>query len=251
MCKENAVFDSVTIFVLASNEIVSLKKTIEKIKENCKEQELDKIIIVLKSETCPSFSVAQELVGENSKVELYIQKAATAAECLAELPPMAESSHFIIMASDLEMNPDNIKEFIAGAKKHPGRIICAAKWLDGSVINGYGKVHGFCSRAMNTFISLLYKKDIKDPFSVYQIYPVSVYRKMNFSDPSAFLYEYTLKPLRMGVEYEEIPTVYNKRKEEKTNFGLITLVKVAVRFCLTAVKIRFTPMRYLNENKQC
>ena len=250
MYKDTAVFDSVTIFVLASNEIVSLKKTIEKIKENCNEQELNKIIIVLKSETCPSFCSAQELASENSEVELYIQKAATVAECLAELPPMAESSHFIIMASDLEMDPDNIKEFIARAKKNPSRIICAAKWLDGSVINGYGKVHEFFSRAMNSFISFLYQKKIKDPFSVYQIYPVSVYRKMNFSDPSAFLYEYTLKPMRTGVEYEEIPTVYNKRKEEKTNFGIITLVKVAVRFCLTAVKIRFTPMRYINENKQ-
>ncbi len=249
MCKINSCFKSVTIFVLASNEVISLRKTVEKIKDNCNDKDLEKIIIVLKSETCPSFSEAEKLITENRKVELYIQKAPTAALCLAELPPMAESSHFVIMAADLEMSPDSIKDFISVAKRHPERIVCAAKWLKGSTVEGYGFVHELCSRTMNLFISLLFAKNIKDPFSVFQIYPVSVYREMNFKDPSAFLYEYTLKPLRLGVEYTEIPTVYKKRREEKSNFNIVTLVDVAMRFCLTAVKIRFTPKRYFNEDK--
>lgn len=249
MYKNKSCFKSVTVFVLASNEVVSLRETVNKIKENCKDEDLEKIVIVLKSETCPSFSEAEKLNAENSKVELYIQKAPTAALCLAELPPMAESSHFVIMASDLEMDPDSIKDFVSFAKKQPESIICAAKWLNGSIVEGYGVVHEICSRIMNLFISILFAKNIKDPFSVFQIYPVSVYRKMNFKDPSAFLYEYTLKPLRLGVEYKEIPTVYKKRREEKSNFNIFTLVKVAAGFCLTALKIRFTPKRYLNEDK--
>lgn len=249
MCKNNPCFNSVTVFVLASNEVVSLRETVNKIKENCDDEDLEKIVIVLKSETCPSFAEAEKLSAENSKVELYIQKAPTAALCLAELPALAESSHFIIMASDLEMDPDSIKDFIPLAKKHPASIICAAKWLKGSTVEGYGLLHEICSRTMNLFISFLFAKNIKDPFSVFQIYPVSVYRKMKFINPSAFLYEYTLKPLRLGVEYIEIPTVYKKRREEKSNFNIATLVDVAVRFCLTALKIRFTPKRYPDEDK--
>lgn len=249
MYKNNSAFKSVTVFVLASNEVISLRKTVNKIKENCLDEDLKKIIIVLKSEICPSFFEAKKLIAENSKVELYIQKAPTAALCLAELPPMAESSHFIIMAADMEMNPDNIKDFIKIAKSHPESIICAAKWLKGSTVEGYGRIHELCSRTMNLFISLLFNKNIKDPFSVFQIYPVSVYKKMNFNNPSTFLYEYTLKPLRLGIEYKEIPTVYKKRNEEKSNFNIGTLVKVGLCFCLTALKIRFTPKRYFNEDK--
>lgn len=249
MYKNKSCFKSVTVFVLASNEVVSLRKTINRIKENCRDDDLEKIIIVLKSETCPSFFEAEKLIAENSKVELYIQKAPTAALCLAELPPMAESSHFVIMAADMEMNPDNIKDFVEIAKCRPESIICAAKWLKESTVEGYGLVHELCSRTMNSFISLLFNKKIKDPFSVFQIYPVSVYKKMNFNNPSAFLYEYTLKPLRLGVEYKEIPTIYRKRHEEKSNFNIFTLVNVAVCFCLTALRIRFTPKRYFNEDK--
>lgn len=249
MHKKESCFKSVTVFVLASNEVVSLRQTINKIKENCNDNDLEKIIIVLKSEDCPSFSEAKKLITENTKVEYYIQKAPSAALCLAELPPMAEGSHFVIMAADLEMNPDNIKDFVEIAKCRPDSIICAAKWLKGSTVEGYGVMHELGSRIMNSFISLLFYKKIKDPFSVFQIYPVSVYRKMNFDNPSSFLYEYTLKPLRLGVEYIEIPTIYRKRQEEKSNFNIVTLVNVALHFCLTALKIRFTPKRYFDENK--
>ncbi len=72
---------------------------------------------------------------------------------------------------------------------------------------------------------------------------------MGFSSPADFLYEYTLKPLKAGVEYEEIPTVYRKRTDGKSNFNLIKLITVAIRFCLTAIKIRFTPIREIHEQK--
>ncbi len=238
----NSMFNSVTVFVLASNETDSLRSTVAQIRKNCCDKDLEKIVIVLKSDTCPSYFETKKLLEESNdgKIELYVQKAPNAMLCLAELPPLAESSHFVIMAADMEMDPNSIKDFVSKAKKYPSRIICAAKWLKGSSVEGYGFIHEIGSRTMNAFISVLFNKKVRDPFSIFQIYPTEIYRKMKFDDPSAFLYEYTLKPLRLGVEYEEVPTVYQKRTDGKSNFNIAVILKVAVNFCLTAVRIRFT-----------
>ncbi len=230
-------FTSLTVFILASNETEILRETVDGVRKNCPDEDLDKIVIVLKNDYCPSY---YEAVKYNSgKIEAYIQKSPDVVQCIAEIPHLAEGSHFVIMSGDMEMNPDNIPDFIREAKKHPQRIICAAKWLKESTIEGYGKIHALCSRTMNRFVSILYGADVKDPFSIYQICPVSVYNKLNY-DEKDFLYEYTLKALRNGVEYSEVPTHYKKRSEGKSNFNIITLIKVGTKYCLTALKIRFT-----------
>ena len=234
----NSEFKTLTVFVLASNETEILRETVSGIRRNCPDEYLDKIVIVCKNNSCPAYFEAQKI--NDSKIKVYVQKAPNAVLCIAELPPLADTSHFIIMAGDMEMHPDSISAFVKEAKLHPERIICAAKWLKGSTVEGYGFLHSVCSRTMNRFISVLFGVNVKDPFSIYQIYPVSVYNKLNFDNPENFLFEYSLKPLRMGIEYDEVPTVYRKRSEGKSNFHLKTLINVGSRFCLTAIKLRFT-----------
>lgn len=232
-------FNGLTVFVLANNETDLLVTTINSIKSFCVPNDLHRIVIVAKNRNCLSYTVADELSCSDPVVELYVQQAPTAQLCLAELPGLVTSSHFVIMAADMEMSPANLPVFISSAKKHPDRIICAAKWMKGSTVIGYGMLHAFCSKTMNKIISIILNKKVYDPFSIYQIYPVDLYKKMNFENPKNFLYEYTLKPLSEGFEYEEVPTVYKKRKEGKTNFNLLTLIFVGAKFLATGFRIRF------------
>lgn len=236
-------FQSVTIFVLATNETELLKETVDRLISTCSDEDLEKIVIVLKDEHCPSCNAAKEIIKtyNSTKIEIYFQKSSTVELCISELPKLVKSTHFIIMVADMEMDSSNISTFISRAKKHPKRIICAAKWLKDSTVEGYGLFHELGSRLMNSFISVLFLKNVKDPFSIYQIYPTSVYRRMNFNNDSKFAYEYTIKPLRNDVEYEEISTVYKKRSEGKSNFNYIKLFQTAISFCFTAIRIRFSP----------
>ena len=242
-------FKSVTIFLLTSNETNLLRKTIEIIKDTCEKKDIEKIVIVLKSDSCPGFFEAEKLISEKSeyKIEMYIQKSPDVYRCIAELPPLVNTSHFLIMASDMEMNPKDIKVFIEQAKLHPQRIICGAKWHKDSVVKGYGFIHELGSRAMNFFVGLLYNKKVRDSFSIFQIYPTSFYHAIKFNNPKKFPYEYSLMPLRLNFEYEEIPTVYVKRTEGKSNFNVINIFKIAFDYCLTAIRIRFTNKENLYE----
>lgn len=244
-------FGSVTIFLLTSNETSILRKTVEIIKDTCNKDDIEKIVIVLKSDNCPGYFEAEKIISEKSeyKTEMYIQKSSNVFSCIAELPPLVKSSHFLIMASDMEMNPKDVSEFIRRAKLYPKRIICGSKWHKDSVVSGYGIVHELGSRIVNLFIGVLYNKKVRDAFSIFQIYPLSVYRAIKFDRPEQFPFEYTLKPLRVGLEYEEIPTVYIKRTEGKSNFNLIDVIKFAFNFCLTAIRIRFTSKENFYEEK--
>ncbi len=245
------MFESVTVFVLASKETVSLRQTVKRIQSCCNSEDIDSIIIVLKSDSCPSRYEADRLIENNKgiKIEKYVQKSATVVRCIAELPPIAKGSHFVIMASDLEMEPESLKAFIENAKKRPENIICAAKWHKDSSVEGYGTFHEIGSRLMNSFVSILYHKRVFDPFSIFQLYPVSVYKRIKYKNVDLFPYEYTLIPLRLNLGYEEISTVYKKRTEGKSSFNMLSLVKIAVDFCYAAIKIRFTPKRLLYEEK--
>ncbi len=244
-------FESLTVFVLATNEKELLRKTVEEIRKNCNDSDLEKIVIVAKSRDCSGYLETQKLIEEctDGKIELYVQKDPDCVRCFSELPPMVKSSHFVVMGSDMEMYPGNINDFIEKAKDHPERIICASKWIRKSTVEGYGFLHEIGSRVLNDFVALLFNKKAKDIFSVYQIYPTSVYKKIKFDSASTFIYEYTLKPLRLGFEYEEIPTVYKKRTEGKSNVNVLLLLRLTISFCITALRIRFTPKRYLLNEK--
>ncbi len=251
MDKDICSFKSLTVFVLATNETDLLRKTVAEIRKNCKDDDLEEIIVVAKSERCPGFFEAKKIEEKtvDGKFGIYVQKAKQGIESLSELPHLATGSHFLIMAADMEMDPGNIRTFVKKAKEKPERIVCASKWMKGSVVEGYGRFHAFGSRLMNSTVAFLYGTNAKDLFSLYQIYPVSVYGKLRFENPRNFLYEYTLKPLRAGFEYEEIPTVYKERTAGKSNVNVMSVLKMAFKFCITALRIRFTPKRYLNENK--
>ena len=235
-------FQSVTVFILTNDETTLLRKTVEEIKKSDGFSDISKIVLVAKNNSCNGYVEAERLIDEDTsgKVNLYLQKSDTVELCIAELPLLVTDSHFIIMAGDMEMNPGEISAFIKMAKESPEAVICAAKWMKGSVVEGYGIIHEIGSRTMNTFISLLFGKRVKDPFSIYQIYPLSVYKALNFSNPYVFAYEYTVKALHNGIEYKEIPTTYKKRSEGKSHVDAKKMVRTAIAFCLTSLKIRFS-----------
>lgn len=238
---------SVTFFVLATNETETLYKTVCGIKENCPPENLSKIVIVLRSDNCPSYEALKKFKQEESwsDIQSYVQKSDRIEDMFAELPPMVSGTHFVFMASDMEMNPATIADFVREAKKNPECIVAASKWVKGSVVEGYKKFHEFCSRTMNLIACLLIRKRASDMFSFFQIYPLSVYKAMKFNDPKRFGYEYTLKPLRLGVEYKEVPTIYINSSDDKTNFNFFHRAKFLLVFIFTALRIGFTPKKYL------
>ena len=239
-------FTSVAIFVLAAHETDLLRETINGILENIPcETDLDRIVIVLKSAQCPSRYEAERIIesSRNPKITTYIQKSDSLAACIAELPALVNGSHFLIMAGDMEMDPRSIRDFIRLSREKPERIVCAAKWMHGSTVEGYGALKYLGTKVINSFACLVIGRKVYDPFSFYEIYPMEVYRKMQFDNPDLFPFEMTLKPLLYGEPYKEIPTVYRKRESGRSNFFLPQLLRFGATFCKTAVRLKLSKQR--------
>lgn len=234
-------FSGVTIFILASNEELLLKKTIDEIIDTCDSDDIAEITIALKSEDCPAAHYLRSDIFRQRRyagIKTYVQKKPGIEQCMSELPELVTSSHFLIMAADNEMSPLSIKTLISHAKENSDTIICAAKWKSGSQINKKKSLHLFGSRMLNRLSSRIIKSDAKDPCSIFRIYPVEVYKKLPTGNAKSFLYEYTLKPVALGMKYQEIPTVFIKRNDKKSNFNYLDYFFHAFIYLMYAVKYR-------------
>lgn len=239
-------FVSLSVIVLAANETDSLRRTIDGVLENCAYEDIERIVVFLKSDDCPSAYTAREIIEEGicDKIEACVQNSAVTEEAFAEIPYLVTGSHFVIMASDGEMDPRSLKDFIAIAKQKPNSIVCAAKWNKESVVEGHPLHRSLGSRFIDSFAAVVFGVKATDLFSIFQIYPVDLYKEMNF-EPKRLLYEYTLKPLRFGAEYIEIPTVYRKDKGREANMSVLKLAGIAAKYCMNVLRIRFLPKKYL------
>ncbi len=240
-------FESLTVFLLAINETDTLEKTIYGVLENCPDEDLGKIIVYIISEDCPSAHTVRRMMEEkvSDKLEMQVQSTKDSYKAFFELPQYCETSHFVVMASDGEMNPVTLKDFVKIAKEKPYSIICGAKWNKDSVVEGHMLHRKIGSRLLDTFAAAVFGMEATDLFSIYQIYPTQLYKDMNFRRPRHFICEFTLKPLRYGVEYIEIPTVYKQEKGRKTNWPFHRLLILAVFYSINVLRIRFTPKKFL------
>lgn len=239
-------FEKLTVFLLASNETDELRKTFNGILESCKYDDIEKIVFFLKSADCPSAFVAQKIIEEKifDKVEIAVQKSSNPSDAFAEIPAYASGSHFVIMASDGEMSTETVRDFITLAKEKPSAIICGAKWHKDSVVENHDLPRAFGSRLADKFAAFLFHRKETDLFSIFQIYPIELYEQMNFNKKN-LLYEYTLKPLRFGTEYIEIPTIYKKNDKRKATATFFQLIVIAVRYCYHVIRIRFSSKKHL------
>ena len=232
-------FDQLTVFILATNEQESLRQTVRSVVEACGAKTLHEIVAVLPSDQCPAAKICGEF-GDNAcgvPFHPYYQKKPDKIRFFSEIPPLTSSSHFVIMAGDMEMDPFSLGAMIKLAKEKPDAIVCGAKWVKGSQVFGYGFLHRLANMAVNRCAALLLHSNGKELFSIFEIYPKAVFDRMRFNPAIPLLFEYTLLPVSQGVEYIEIPTVYHKRTEGASNSNLWVYLLMGARFILTAGKL--------------
>lgn len=234
-------FRALTLVLLASTEQQSLKETVRLLSSHCAAEDIAELIIFLISADCPSAETAAEIMnGEPLPFPLRccIQTMPGLSCGIFELSHLIESSHFLIIGSDLEMDPCAVPAMIETSKQHPGAIVCASKFQEGARRENYGRLHYLCNRAVNTAVELILHIKGTELISTFQIYPLDLFRRMRFSNPKRTFYEYTIRPLSKGAEYIEIPTNYRRREEGASNFNPKRYVHLGVTFIRTALSER-------------
>ncbi len=211
-------YKNVTILLPAMDETYSLKETVDIIASTCDHDDLAEFILLLCDRTTEeSRKTAEKLVADYSdKISIYIhdQKLPFVGGAIREGISLAKGSHVVMMSSDLETDPHIIKQFIERAKKHPDWIITATRWKKGGGFEHYNKVKLVCNLIFERAIGFFYFTGLSDLTYAYRIFPTDLMKKIKWEElKHPFFLETALKPLRLGVKFQEIPAHWAARTE--------------------------------------
>ena len=197
------------------NETTSLDKTVKIILRDVKDKIEEIVIVVCKRTTSEALAAAKRLREELPElVVVHEQTLPYLGGAMREAFALARGSHLVLMASDLETDPNDVKELIAAAEKNPAAIIAASRWLKSGSFQGYSTVKWILNWIFQMIFAALYGKRLTDMTYAYRIYPTKLVQNIRWEElRHPFLFEAIVKPLRLGVEVIEIPSIWKARTE--------------------------------------
>lgn len=232
-------FTSVSIIIPALNETYLLKQTFRIITETCDKTDIKEFIIVLCDRSTPScVETAEQIKKEYDtfSVRLYYQKRPFIGAAYQEAFILAEGSHMIMAAADMDMDPYAIHKLIEKSKISPDHIILASRWMKGGAFHGYNKLKLVLNYIFQKMLDVLFLTNLTDMTYGFRLYPSALMKSIKWAEVKhPFFLETCLKPLKIGTEFIEVPAVWNIRTEGTSEISLFGCLK----YFKTVFHIRF------------
>lgn len=207
--------ESVTVILPVMNETTSLAETVQIILRDVRNSIKEFLIVVCDRTTPPAMAVVKQLQKDLGElVVVHHQKLPYLGGAVREAFEIARGSHVILMASDLETDPNIVRVMIAEEEKNPAGIVTASRWIKGGSFRGYSKTKLTCNWIFQRLFSLLYCTHLSDMTYAFRIFPTKLVQAIYWEElRHPFLFETLTKPLRLGVPVVEIPSVWMARTE--------------------------------------
>jgi hypothetical protein len=207
--------ESASVILPVMNETASLRQTVEIVRRQAGDRLKELLIVVCGRTTADAMSVVGQLRRElGDLVVVHDQKLPFLGGAFREAFGLARGSHVLMMASDLETDPNDVGTLIAEAEKTPSGIVTASRWIRGGQFHGYSKVKLVCNWVFQRFFSALYGTRLTDMTYGYRIFPTRLVQAIRWEElRHPFHLETIVKPLRLGVPVIEIPSVWRCRVE--------------------------------------
>ena len=207
------------------DETTSIKKTVsELINDNNKD--INKILFILdkKKTKKNSIEICEDFIKSDSDMfEIIFQKRPKLGGAMMDaFEYVSNTTHTIMMSSDLETNPNLVKTMIEKSKINPDAIITASRWKNKIGFKDYGFFKVFLNFLFQRFFSMLYKTNCTDLTYGFRIFPNNLIKKIIWERyDHSFLFETIIKPLKLGIKVFEVNTVWEKRIEGKSNNNIM------------------------------
>ena len=228
----------VSVILPVINETFSLQKTVEIIIQNSKEYISEIIIVVSKDKTTDdSLRLINHL--ETSKypnlIKTHFQTLPFIGGAIQKGFEMSTGTHIIMMASDLETNPNDVKSLINLSKLNQSSIITANRWIKGGSFKKYNIIKFYLNFLFQLMLKCLFLTKLSDMTYGFRIFPSNLVKEIKWQElKHPFLLETILKPLLMKVNIIEIPSKWEARLEGTSQNSFIE----NFRYIKTALNIR-------------
>jgi Glycosyl transferase family 2 len=208
-------FVSASIILPLMTETESLRQSVDIILEEARADVSQILIVVCDRTRLESLAVAHSLAQTYPDlIQVNSQSLPFLGGAIREGFERSTGSHVIMMASDLETDPHDVKRLITESKAHPRAIITASRWREGGGFSGYAPVKFLANRIFQFIFSALYATDLSDLTYGYRLFPVALVKAIKWEElRHPFLLETIVKPLRLGVPVVEISSRWRARVE--------------------------------------
>lgn len=233
-------FKAVSVIICVVSETVSLQDTVAAIYSSCDTADIGEILIVYPpavTDDCLRMIRTLESSAGNVPVIPVLQQSPGLDGALKEAFDLAAHSHIIGLPADNAISLSCVPVLIETAKKTPDRIISTSRWLERGSFSQYSSVKLALNRAAQTFLRLLFGGKLTDYTNPVQIAPAHVYKSIKWDAFGyGILLEMTLKPLRLGYAFSEVPVRCRQRSEGKPEKPVI---KTVLNYLKVALCVRF------------
>lgn len=178
-----------------------------------------------------------ERICERPDCRWLYQPGAGFGDALQTVFREVKGTHVAVWSADEATDVASFPEMVRLSKENPGKIVKISRFLHPDGFADYGRLKQALNRVSQRGFGLLYRSGLTEFTNPTQIAPVSVYRRIRWErNGFEFTTEMVFKPLRLGVEFLEVPTKNVKREEGRShrNFG------AALLYYYMILKIRLT-----------
>jgi hypothetical protein len=237
-------FEDVSIIVPVIRETDLFEQVVGTILDLCVPGDIKEFIVVVCEKTAAeSFTSIEKMrppcAERGIDYRLLWQKLPGMGGAMRDALDAAAGSHTIITNADMALDPGLIPIMIEQARKYPDDITGVSRFLEkGFTIEkeGYSKIKLIWNKISQKWLRLFYFSKLTDYTYSYRIVPTGLYHAVNWTElRHPFALETTLKFVRLGVKFHEIPG----RQIGGSQSGYLETLS----YLPVALKIRFMPKK--------
>lgn len=232
-------FESCTIIIPVIRETDLFEQVVGIILDTCPAEDLKEFIVVVHPQYTSKESLASiEKMSQRSReasvaYRVLEQKLPGMGGAMRDALDMAQGSHTIIQNADMALDPRLVSKLIECAKATPDDITIVSRHTKESRIeDGYNKLKLAWNVLAQKYCAILYQSKLTDYTYAYRICPTRYYHAVQWEElKHPFALEGTLKFLRLGIPFHEIPG--NQVGGSQSGFGETMLylpLSIRVRF---------------------
>ena len=214
-----------SILLPVIDETFSLEKTVELIIKENKIYVYEIIIIISREKTHKNSKIVIDKLKEKYShlIKVFYQDIKFLGGAIRKGFEKSQGTHVLMMASDLETNPLDVKKMIALCCNHSSSIITANRWfIKGGGFKNYNFLKLLLNFIFQNMLKLIYLTKLSDMTFGFRLFPIEIIRKIKWEEiRHPFLLETIIKPLRLGTDVIEFPSKWEIRQEGSSNNSFI------------------------------
>jgi hypothetical protein len=205
-------FKNVSIIIPVIRETGLFEQVVTTMLDRCSHGDIKEFIIVVCEKTARESFVSIDKMKQKCHefgiaYQILWQKLPGMGGAMRDALNAATGSHTIISNADMALDPVLVPVLIEQAKKYPNDITSVSRYLEkGLIEKGYDKFKLIWNIVSQRWLRLFYFSKITDYTYAYRIAPTALYHSVNWTEVRhPFALETTLKFLRLGLAFHEIP----------------------------------------------